>query len=247
VSFGNGANETRTNIIDTIIDNEKNRPRSLQTVTGCSSLGTSCQRQLAYRIAATPSTRIKSGSWLATIGTSVHAYLETIFANNPRYLTETPIVVEHDNATVPGTIDLYDKHTQTVVDFKVVGETTLAKAKRGQVSDQYLTQVNLYGLGLTQQGEPVKKVAIMFLPKNKELSDAVFVERDFNPTLARAAMSRFASIKLAVDNGAKPKDFTPTDAPCMWCDWFDPTTTNLDEGCAGVMPNLNQLKTNKHK
>ena len=244
MTFGNGANETRTNIINTIIDSEANRPRALQTVVGCSSLGTSCQRQLAFRISATPTVRSKNPSWLATIGTSVHAYLETIFANNPRYMTETTINVTHDNVTIPGTIDLYDKHTQTVVDFKVVGETTLAKAKRGNVSDQYLTQVNLYGLGLTQSGEPVKKVAIMFLPKNKELSDAVFVERDFNPTLARSAMSRFASIKLAIDNGAKPKDFTPTDAPCMWCDWFDPTTTDINKGCVGVLPNYNQLQTN---
>lgn len=244
MTFSNGANETRTAIIDTIIDSEKNRPRALQTETGCSSLGVTCQRQLAYRVIGAPSRRPKGGSWLATIGTSVHAYLETIFANNDRYLTETTITVEHDNVRIPGTIDLFDKTTRTVVDFKVVGETTLAKAKRGQVSDQYLTQVNLYGLGLVQAGEPVKKVAIMFLPKNKELSDAVFVERDFNPTLARAALSRYATIKLAINNGATPKDFTPTDAPCMWCDWFDPTTNDLNLGCSGVLPNLNQLQTN---
>lgn len=239
MTFGNAVNETRAAIVTRIVDHEQNRPRALQQEVGCSGLGVACQRQLAYRIKGVPG-RKRTTSWVATIGTSVHAYLEQIFAADDRYLTEQPISVTHDGITIPGTIDLYDKETKTVVDFKVVGDTTLSNAKRGKLSDQYATQVQLYGLGLTQAGEQVDKVAILFLPKTKELSDAVFVERDFNPTMARQALSRYAIIKLAVANDAPMKDFTPTDAPCIWCEWFDPAATDIDKGCPGVLPQFNQ-------
>lgn len=239
MTFANAGNPTKTAIIDAIIEHAANRPRSLQTAVGCSALGTVCQRQLAFRVANVPTSRRRQPSWVATIGVSVHAYLETVFAGGDRWLTEQPVVVEHDGVTVPGTVDLYDKHTRTVVDFKVVGDSTLNKARRGDVSDQYLTQVNLYGLGLTQAGHNVANVAVLFLPKTKELSDAVFVDRPFDATLARSAMSRYASIVLAVRNGATPKDFTPTDAPCMWCDWYDPNSSDYDKACRGVLPTFN--------
>ena len=176
---------------------------------------------------------------MAAIGTSVHAYLEQVFTGDERWLTEQAVMVRHDGSEVPGTVDLYDTKTRTVVDFKVVGESTLTKARRGYISDQYLTQVNLYGMGLQQAGHNVAKVAVLFLPKTKELSDAVFVERDYDATLARAAMGRFASIQLAVNAGAKPKDFTPSDAPCVWCDWYDPNSSDLNKSCPGVLPTFN--------
>lgn len=239
MSFANAGNITRTAIVDAIIEHASNRPRNLQTAVGCSALGTPCQRQLAYRVSGQKPARSRTASWLATIGTSVHAYLETVFSGSERWLTEQPVVVTHDGIEVPGTVDLYDTHTRTVVDFKVVGDSTLNKARRGVVSDQYITQVNLYAMGLQQAGHNVEKVAILFLPKTKELVDAVFVEREFDSTLARAAMSRLASIALAARAGAKPKDFTPTDAPCVWCDWYDPNSTDLNKSCPGVVPTFN--------
>lgn len=239
MTFANAENATLTAITTAIIAHAANRPRSLQTAVGCSALGTVCQRQLAYRVAGVAGPRARTASWVATIGTSVHTYLETVFSGHDRYLTEQPVTVTHDGVDVPGTVDLYDKQTRTVVDFKVVGDSTLAKARRGQVSDQYVTQVNLYALGLTQAGHNVANVAVLFLPKTKELGDAVFFEKPFDQALARAAMSRFASVALAVRSGARPKDFTPSDAPCVWCDWYDPNSSDLNVSCPGVLPTFN--------
>lgn len=242
MTFANGDNQTRHNILATIVEHDANRPRSKQTEVGCSSLGTACQRQLAYRILGVAGRHKHRFSWLAMIGTSVHAYLETIFSQHPdRYLAEQAVKVSSGEVSIPGTVDLYDKHTRTVIDFKVVGDTTLNKARRGIVSPQYITQVNLYGLGLKQAGHQVENVAILFLPKTKELTDAAYVEKPFDETLASTAMARYAAIRVATKAGATAKDFTPTDAPCMWCEWFDPNATDLNTGCPGVLPNLNQL------
>lgn len=240
MTFGNAVNETRAAIIDAINQHEQNRPRALQTAIGCSALGTPCDRQLAYKIKGTPSLRGQRSSWLATIGTSVHAYLETIFTGTDRWLSEVSVTVKHNGIEIPGTIDLYDKQTKTVVDFKVVADSTLSKARSNRISDQYLTQVNLYALGLTQAGYPVTDVAVFFLPKTKELSDAVFYTRPVDKTLAVLALSRYAAIKLAVNNGAPVTDFTPVDAPCAWCDWFDASSNDPRKGCRGVLPTYNQ-------
>lgn len=240
MTFSNAQNETRKAIIDAIGEHERQRPRTMQTAVGCSALGTPCDRQLAFRVAGTAPLRARETSWVATIGISVHAYLEGIFKDSDRFLSETAVEVRHGNVVIPGTVDLYDKQTKTVVDFKVVAESTLNKAKAGRISDQYLTQVNLYALGLAQQGHPVDNVAIFFLPKTKELSDGVFFQRPVDKTLTVLALQRYAAIKIAIDNKAKVTDFAPTDAPCDWCDWYDPSASvDSVKGCRGVLPTFN--------
>lgn len=244
MTFANAGNETRRAIVEAITAHEQNRPRTLQTAVGCSALGTPCDRQLAFRINGSQPVRARETSWVATIGISVHAYLETIFSAGDRWLSEVPVKVTHGSVSIPGTVDLYDKETKTVVDFKVVADTTLSNARAGRVSDQYLTQVNLYALGLHQLGHPVDNVAIFFLPKTKELSAGVFFERPVDKTLTVLALQRYAAIKIALDNNAKVTDFAPTNAPCDWCDWYDPTAAATDvKSCRGVLPQLKNPTT----
>lgn len=244
--FANARNELRADIIDRIGNYAANRPRALQTAIGCSALGTTCDRKLGYMIlGAAKQRRGTESGWMASIGTAVHAWLETVFNETDNYLTEQPITVTHNDMTIPGTVDLYAKQSGTVIDFKIVGESTLARAKAGHISQQYSVQVQLYGLGLQQAGHKVNKVAIMFLPRNKELVDAVLWEQPFDPQTARLAIDRYRNIALVMgamgDKGLA--QLSIEDAPCNWCDYFNPAATELAKGCPGkpLTTNINKL------
>lgn len=234
--FGNAENPLRADIVQRINTFGANRPRSLQTAVGCSGIGVACDRKLGYQLLGIKGSRSSIPGWAATIGTAIHAYLENVFTDSHEWLTEQPVTVKHRTLTVPGTVDLYSVRHRTVVDFKLVGESTLAKAKAGRISRQYMVQVQLYGLGLQQAGHKVDKVAILFLPRNKELNDAILWETPFDQTIAQMALDRFDLInKTIATNGVKALDMLAVaDAPCNWCDWFDPASTELTKGCPGV-------------
>src|SRR5688500_19659658 len=62
-------------IIDGIRYAADNAPRSLQKHIGPSQVGTSCDRQLAYRLNHTPETRSFMDPWPSIVGTAVHAWI----------------------------------------------------------------------------------------------------------------------------------------------------------------------------
>ena len=66
------------------------------------------------------------------------------------------------NATITGRSDLYDRISATVVDWKIVGPTTLRDAKANGPKPGYRTQGHLYGLGFTNADLPVDMVMIAF-------------------------------------------------------------------------------------
>ena len=235
--FANAENALRSDIVQRITTHAANRPRALQTEVGCSALGTLCDRKLGYMLLGTQKIRTGDNTgWMASIGTAVHAWLETIFADTDEYMSEVPVVVNYGKIQIPGTVDLYSKQHKTVIDFKVVGESTLAAARAGRISRQYSVQVQLYGLGLQQAGYRVEKVAIMFLPRNRELADAVLWETPYDTGLAKLAIDRYRNISYAIKlagESALP-ELAVEDAPCTWCDYFNPAAKELAKGCPGA-------------
>ena len=237
MTFANAQNTTRQAVIDVINNYALNRPRSLQVEVGASSVGTSCQRQLGYKLLNAPKFGAeRDPGWMTQIGTAVHTYLENIFSTNDRYLTEQPVEIRYADFFIPGTVDLYDKETFTVIDFKIVGESTLAKARRKDVSTQYQVQVALYALGLRQAGHRVENVGILFLPRNKELKDAVMFEQTFDPKIAEAYIQRYHSTRMLTQQlgAASLTNMLTANAPCMWCDWFNPDAKTIADGCTGT-------------
>ncbi|NDD53580.1 hypothetical protein EBZ39_06840 [bacterium] len=234
--FANGENRLRADIMQRINQHGANRPRALQTQVGCSSIGVTCDRKLGYQLLGIKGQRSKTPGWAATIGTAIHTHLETVFSGSDEWLTEQPISVKYRDFKIPGTVDLYSIAHRTVIDFKLVGEATLSKARNGRISRQYSVQVQLYGLGLQQAGYKVDKVAILFLPRNRELADAVLWETTFDPTIAHMALDRFDLIDQTIEtHGVNALQMlTVADAPCNWCDWFDPAAKELTKGCPGV-------------
>lgn len=189
-------------IIETSI---RDNPRSKQVELGPSELGTDSLHTLAAKLAGWP--QQQSVGWLPYIGTAVHAQFEQLFPTlNPqgfdedkegkRFETEKRVTVGHLNGLyggyeVSGSIDLYDRVNATTVDWKIVGPTTLRNVKANGISQQYAVQASLYGLGLANEEQPIKRSAIYFLPRNAiSLNSALPWEADWDPKPGRWALAR---------------------------------------------------------
>jgi len=185
--------------LSTIKHAVSNQPRSLQKRIGPSELGTECTHCLAAKLAGWEQHR--EADWLPFIGTSVHSELAGIFQRvGDRWLVETDVMVGWvGDAEVWGSSDLFDTETGTVIDWKVVGPTTLTAAKRGP-SPVYYRQANLYGLGFRNAGHHVTNVAICYLPRQAAtLSAAVWWEAPFDPAAANLTLERANQLVSHID------------------------------------------------
>lgn len=201
-----------------IFDKMARAPRSNQVAVGPSELG-GCERRLGHRLAYGKSGRVRdSSSWRPQVGTFVHAGLGDWFSNSPRWIAD--MKVGHPAA---GTLDLYDTVAATIVDFKVVGATTLKEARLGRVSEKYRVQLALYGLGVLELGLPVRTLALWFLPSGGTLDEAIYHELDFTPeliALATRAVERRDRIKYSLkisDPDTVLATLTIADEHCSGC------------------------------
>lgn len=195
-------------VLDVIRAAMQGHPRSAQWAVGPSELG-GCERRLGHRVAFGRDPKRGDDAWRPQVGTAVHAWLSDAFAAtagapgdelDARWIADFRV-----ESPVAGTLDLYDARRAVVIDFKVVGTTTLKKAAKGQISTKYETQLDLYGAGLIEAGFPVETVALLFLPSAGVLTDAVWYERPFNFERAAAAVSRLRKVEalLKVADPAK--------------------------------------------
>lgn len=225
-------------------------PRSLQTQVGPSELGTPCARRLGHKLNGTPPARTQSPAWRPTVGTAVHAWLANVFDHDnaryiePRWLTETRVWVgDVDGQMIWGSADLYDIRLQTVIDFKIVGPTSIKRYRadlaKGRCPDQtYRNQLHLYGRGFTQLGDglPVNRVAIVFLPSAGELGDALVWDEPYDEQVALETLTRAdgiaAGLRLIGPDAILPQLAT-TEAHCGHCPWMKPGATDLARECPG--------------
>jgi hypothetical protein len=154
-------------------------PRSLQVHLGPSELGAICDRQVVAKLVGAGRTNHVSDPWPSIVGTSVHGWLAAAFdAQNARervlrWLTETRV---SPHPHYPGHADLYDASEQAVVDWKVLGASSLSKVKRPEgPSRRYKVQLILYGAGFRALGLPVKRVVLAALPRTAATLDDMFV------------------------------------------------------------------------
>jgi hypothetical protein len=216
-------------VIRTAIDTA---PRSQQTALGPSELGDPCARRIGHKIIGSPQ-RAQAPNWKATVGTAVHSWLAAAFdADNlaeafalgsERWLVETRVDVgEAAGQMVSGTVDLYDRITATVIDWKTCGPSMLDHYKHGGPGDTYRAQVNLYGLGLSRLGLPVETVMIVFLPRQGELADAYTWHEAYDPELAATTLERYAGIHYLVDvlGDAAPDVLPMAPAWCLRCPFY---------------------------
>lgn len=230
------SHELRTKISDSAANN----PRSKQKNIGPSEVGTPCIRRIGYRLLEVEPVNQPDG-WLATIGTAVHswladAYLEENAKHHPaRYLVEHRVEVAEGLA---GSVDLFDIERKMVIDWKVVGDSSLKRYRSQGPGDQYRTQVQLYGLGFKNKGYDVEHVAIAFLPRGGSLRGLHIWTEPFNEEVARAGLERLSLAKeVTAVAGRQALPLLPAkDAHCHFCPFYLPASTDLSTGCPGPSP-----------
>lgn len=222
-------------------------PRSQQERLGPSEIGIPCARRIGYRLAGVEESNTGRGvPWKPTIGTAVHDWLKEVFRRTnrvlgeaeagPRFLLEWKVIVGQIlGDDIDGSCDLYDRVTCTVVDWKIVGAEQLRKYKKEGPGEQYRTQGHAYGRGWVARGLPVDHVAVMFLPRDRELKEAHYWTEPYDERIALRALSRVEGItKLVRAMGPAAMPLLPTaEAWCQFCPYFLPASTELAEACPG--------------
>ena len=232
-----------TDIIETVKHAAANAPRSLQVLPGPSELGTPCTRRLAYKaVDWEPKPNSDTDPWAAVQGTSVHAWMAAAYQGENDRCGYAPYLVEHRvhlPGGISGSCDLYDRHTGTVIDWKMTGQNRLREYRRDGPGPQYRAQAHLYALGLHLDGESPQYVADVFLPRGGRIDGLHVWTEPYNPQLAVEALKRYQAIRgfhLVLDPEANPQNWglLPTaDAHCAYCPWFLPRSDNLSRGCPG--------------
>ncbi len=239
---------TRDELMHIVREHVGSNPRSGQRTVGCSEAGTPCMRRLGYRLAGVPGASERPPSWLAHVGTSVHANLAEALvqfneaAGFTRFLVECSVDAGSYGSkglVLRGSCDVYDRATRTVIDWKIVGVTTLRAARKGDVSQTYRTQIQLYAHGLVRRGVPVERVAIAYLPRNSELTDAFWHMEPYDASVATAAVERLNGLALGVEQlGTSVLPALPRADDCKFCPWhvrrIDGADSEPESNCPGV-------------
>lgn len=185
-----------------IVDMVTHQPRSLQREIGPSELGTQCLHCLARKLTGHTTEEIRDVAWLPFIGTSVHAQFEHMFGALDGYETEKTVLVGNltDTRPITGSIDLWDEKNTATCDWKIVGNSTLADARRHGPSQQYKIQASLYGIGMSHT-TPVQTSCIYYLPRNQPSLDAGWIyETPFDPRPGQWALARARLILTLYDS-----------------------------------------------
>lgn len=155
-----------------IEDAIRNRPRTLQKVIGPSSLGSECDRCLIAELAQVAEDE-PYAAWLPTLGVALGEWLEAVViqhlmtTRSDRYITEGRVTVGTvGGIPIGGSTDVFDLWTGTVIDYKLIGTTTLRKMRKDGASLTYRRQCQVYGKGWEDAGYVVKSVAVWGLPRN---------------------------------------------------------------------------------
>jgi hypothetical protein len=217
-----------------IADHDANRPRSQQTAVGPSNLSSPCSRKLVYQLLDIPPTAPANTSLMAWVGTAVHTQMEQALADDPDWVTEQHLTIKvAKGITITGTLDAFHKPTGTVVDWKTVGPSALAKY-RAQTPDNYLTQVSLYGLMAVMSGKwQVNHTAICYIPRNGHLADIHLDIHPWDQDRADAALRRLQALHDAAAAGPTVLPLIPTGDDCRYCGWWNPNAWVDGNGCPG--------------
>lgn len=218
-------------------EHEASRPRSLQKRIGPSDAGTPCGRRLMYKLLGVEPVNTDSDPWAAIVGTAVHEWLrqaaeaENARLGRERYLTEVRVTLP---GYMSGSADLVDLDTGTLIDHKVVGAAALKRAKTGDVSAQYRTQVHIYGLGLQLAGYDISHVAVAYWSRSGALKDALYWTEPLNHDLVETALRRLDALKELTSLGTAALPLVPTaDAFCLYCPHYLPAATDPATACPG--------------
>lgn len=215
-----------------IKDGITRHPRSLQKRIGPSEIGRPCDRWILHKLNGDGEPD-RGPAWKPAIGTAVHAQLEEWFSGanygggetkHVEWVTEWEVTVGTiGGQPITGHSDLFHCPTGTVIDHKIIGPRQLDKYRLHGPGEQYRTQAHLYAKGFSDDGGwgPARTVAIAFLPRDGELSNAYFWSEPYDPHLAAAAMARanrlHTMLQVVGIDAALAASALCDDQWCTWC------------------------------
>lgn len=166
---------TLADLRDILIHYDRTRPRSLQTEIGPSEIAVACDRRLGYALRGTPEQPDGRVPWAPLLGTAVHAMLaEALMLDNERLGRERWLIERKvwPDPGVFGHCDALDTDHDTVLDWKLVGKTTLTSVKRHGAGPQYKGQSHLYGRGWQRVGFAPRYVRVVFLARSHDIDES---------------------------------------------------------------------------
>lgn len=218
--------------LNVIKDGITRHPRSLQKRIGPSEMGKPCDRWILHKLNGDGEPD-RGPAWKPAIGTAVHDQLERWFdaanrgggeVDRTEWITEWEVTVgQIGGQSITGHSDLFHVPTGTVIDHKIIGPKQLSKYRLHGPSEQYRVQAHLYGKGFTDDGGwgPCRAVAIAFLPRDGELSNAYFWSEPYNPHLAGQALLRSNRLHTMLTvvgiDAALAASPLCDDQWCTWC------------------------------
>lgn len=229
---------------DILRRHDAGKPRSQQTAPGPSEVGVECQRALAYRLLNTPEKPDPRLSWAPIVGTAVHAAIaEALEAENVRLGRQRWIVEHrvHPAEDLSGSCDAYDVDNAMVVDWKLVGDKSLARL-RANMSPEYEVQAHIYGLGYEHAGYKVQWVRICLLARaSHDFRMSREWTRPYDRALAQRALDRLSETRrliddlaLATEDAGWPRVPAMSTKPCSWCRYYIAGAAATARGCPGV-------------
>jgi hypothetical protein len=219
---------------DLVLDHEMNRPRSRQAHVGPSEVGERCDRRLAMAVANVQQVNYPD-PLKAYVGTGLHQMLadavELRDRGTGRYLSEHRVTYRG----VTGSVDLFDRVTGRLIDFKSKSLTKVKRARRQPMEHGYKVQQMIYAAGLIAQGEHVKSVTLLYIPTDGDLSDMYAQTLPVDVSIADEAIDRLECIQNEVADGKPLPDFKAhTSALCGWCPFYSPLTPLSPASCPGA-------------
>jgi hypothetical protein len=225
--------------------------RSKQAMIGLSEIGEPCDRAVAWKLFQQPAVNIGRDKHLADVGTAWHTWLAGAYEAENRRLGRTRYLIEERvflTDGYSGTCDLFDVDTGRVCDHKLLGVTSLAAIRSGDIPEKYRVQLHSYGYGHARAGRNVREVALLCYPRSDNLGGdfsgkGLFVHVEpYDERIALQGLDRLGRLSALLhqlDPEANPDRWSLIPATpgkfCRYCPSFRPDGGPADaSGCPGA-------------
>ena len=222
--------------------------RSRQVALGCSEIGDPCRRKIAMTMAGVQKVNFAPDPWPSIVGTSIHTWLESavnayqLRFGSQGWLTELEVLA---SPWLPGHVDLYHRGMGLVLDLKNPSRTNYRKMKKEGIGDTYFAQIQGYGKGVKRLGKPVRRVGILSIPRDGNLTELWCKSFPFDEPWIDAKIAELEKlgqelVQLDVlDHPERWNQIEPTPSRlCGWCPFYNfSLQVPGAEGCPGRLDN----------
>jgi len=170
---------------------DNNRARSMQKELGVSSIG-GCRRSVYFTLNGEQKTN-ETLKLPALMGTAIHKMIEEAITETTWGEYQLELEVEFDG--LKGHVDLYIPEVGAVVDWK----TTKMKGLSYFPSTQQRWQVQLYGYLLSKNGQEVKTVSLVAIPRDGDERSIKVHTENYDEAIALEALAWLEDVKERVE------------------------------------------------